>query len=173
MRTLAERVAIVAREAADVVVHDAANSRAALAAIAEGFTAPTVLLVDDPHTELARAALAAGAAAVLARQSDARELGAAIEAVAAGLVVLDVAARDVLAPRPSPVGVASVEPLTEREREVLGMLARGLSNRRIAERLAIADNTVKAHVAQIFAKLGATTRTEAVTIALRIGLVML
>lgn len=173
VRTLAGRVAIVARETADVVVFDAASARAALAAIAEGFSVPTVLLVDDPHTELARAALAAGAGAVLARQSDARELVAAIDAVAAGLVVLDAAARDAFAPRLTAVGVTSVEPLTEREREVLAMLARGLSNRRIGERLSIADNTVKAHVAQIFAKLGATTRTEAVTIALRLGLVML
>ncbi|HYZ15574.1 MAG TPA: response regulator transcription factor [Candidatus Acidoferrum sp.] len=132
-----------------------------------------MLLVDDPHAELARAALAAGAAAVLARQSEARELVAAIDAVAAGLVVLDAVARDAFAPHLVANALAGVEPLTEREREVLAMLARGLSNRRIAERLAIADNTVKAHVAQIFAKLGATTRTEAVTIALRLGLVML
>jgi DNA-binding NarL/FixJ family response regulator len=63
--------------------------------------------------------------------------------------------------------------LTQREREVLALLAGGHSNRAIAERLAISDNTVKAHVAAIFGKLGATTRTEAVTIALRRGLVML
>jgi DNA-binding NarL/FixJ family response regulator len=56
---------------------------------------------------------------------------------------------------------------------VLAMLADGLSNRRIAERLAISENTVKAHVAAIFAKLGATTRTEAVTLGVRSGLLML
>jgi DNA-binding NarL/FixJ family response regulator len=78
----------------------------------------------------------------------------------------------VLAPRP--LGVAAeIDPLTEREREVLAMLARGLSNRRIAERMAISENTVKAHVAAVLAKLGASTRTEAVTAALRRGLVFL
>ena len=53
------------------------------------------------------------------------------------------------------------------------MLARGLSNRRIGERLAISENTVKAHVGAVLAKLGAATRTEAVAIGIRLGLVML
>lgn len=154
-------------------MHDAAGARGALTAIADGFHVPTVLLVDDPHAELARAALTAGASAVLARQSDARELTATIDAVAAGLLVLDATARDGLRPRSLPLGATTAEPLTQREREVLAMLAHGLSNRRIAERLAITDNTVKAHVAQILAKLGAATRTEAVTIGVRLGLVML
>jgi DNA-binding NarL/FixJ family response regulator len=173
VRLLGAHVTIVARDQAEIVVHDAASTRAALAAIADGFVVPTVLLVDDPHADLARAALRGGAVAVLARQSDARELTAALDAVAAGLLVLDAAAREALGTRPLPVGTTIVEPLTQREREVLAMIARGLSNRRIAERLAIAENTVKAHVAQILAKLGAATRTEAVTIGVRLGLVML
>jgi DNA-binding NarL/FixJ family response regulator len=157
-----------------VVVRDAPGSREALAAIAEGFTVPTVLLVDDPHADVALAALRAGASAVLARQSDARELVAALDAIAAGLVVLDAAVRDALVPAPTGSQRGAIaEPLTERERQVLAMLAGGLSNRRIAERLAISENTVKAHVASILAKLGATTRTEAVTLGVRLGLVML
>jgi two-component system, NarL family, response regulator YdfI len=173
VRLLGARITLVARDQAEIVVHDAASAGAALAAIADGFVVPTVLLVDDPHAGLARAALRGGAAAVLARQSDARELTAALDAVAAGLLVLDANARDAIGARPLPLGTTAVEPLTQREREVLAMIARGLSNRRIAERLAIAENTVKAHVAQILAKLGASTRTEAVTIGLRSGLVML
>ncbi|HTJ25958.1 MAG TPA: response regulator transcription factor [Candidatus Limnocylindria bacterium] len=180
VRLLGALVHVVPRDEAEIVLHDAPGSRAALAAIADGFLVPTVLLVDDPHAELTRAALAGGAAAVLARQSDARELSAALDAVAAGLLVLDASARDALRPRPLPVGTTTLrqaqgdtEPLTQREREVLAMLARGLSNRRIAERLSITDNTVKAHVAQILAKLGAATRTEAVTVGIRQGLVML
>jgi DNA-binding NarL/FixJ family response regulator len=155
-------------------VRDVPGVREALAAIAEGFTAPTILLVDDPHADVALAALRAGASAVLARQSDARELLATLDAVGAGLLVLDASVRDALSPAATASrGSTIAEPLTERERQVLAMLADGLSNRRIGERLAISENTVKAHVAAILAKLGATTRTEAVTLGVRLGLVML
>jgi two-component system, NarL family, response regulator YdfI len=65
------------------------------------------------------------------------------------------------------------EPLTRREREVLQMLAAGLANKEIATRLNISDHTVKFHVASILGKLGATTRTEAVTDGIRRGLVLL
>ena len=91
----------------------------------------------------------------------------------AGLVVLDASVRDALAPTAGAHPMPLAEPLTLREREVLAMLANGLSNRRIADRLTISENTVKAHVAAILAKLGATTRTEAVTLGVRLGFVML
>jgi DNA-binding NarL/FixJ family response regulator len=65
------------------------------------------------------------------------------------------------------------EALTPREHEVLGLLARGLSNKSIAERLGISDQTVKFHVAAVMAKLGATNRTSAVRRALERGLVTL
>ena len=64
-----------------------------------------------------------------------------------------------------------VEPLTKRELQVLHMLADGLGNKEIAARLEISGHTAKFHVAQILAKLGASSRTEAVTIAIRRGLV--
>ena len=63
------------------------------------------------------------------------------------------------------------EPLTPRERQVLDLIALGLPNKAIAERLAISDQTVKFHVASIIAKLGATNRTDAVRRALRNGLI--
>ncbi|HLH01778.1 MAG TPA: response regulator transcription factor [Bryobacteraceae bacterium] len=63
------------------------------------------------------------------------------------------------------------EELTQRERQVLRMMADGLANKEIAGKLGISDHTAKFHVAQILAKLGAATRTEAVTIAIRRGLV--
>jgi DNA-binding CsgD family transcriptional regulator len=66
-----------------------------------------------------------------------------------------------------------VEPLTEREVEVLGLLAEGLSNKRIAARLGISDQTVKFHVASISGKLGTHTRTETVRRAVRSGLITL
>jgi DNA-binding NarL/FixJ family response regulator len=173
IQALADSVEIETVSRADVVVYVAGDHRAALDAIAAGFTQPTVLLVDDLHAYLTHAALAAGAAAVLGRTNDLRELRAAIDAVNAGLVVVDEAARDGLVPRAISEPAQLIEPLTERERQVLEMLAGGLSNRRIGQRLEITDNTVKAHVAAVLAKLGASTRTEAVTTALRLGLIML
>ncbi len=159
----------------DVVLRVTESSADALAAIGRGFAAPTVLLVQEPHADLARAAVNAGASGVLTRLADADEILAAIAAVRAGLVVLDGAIRQ--SPErmhaASSLRTAPAEPLTERERQVLAMLADGLSNRRIAARLAISENTVKAHVAAILGKLGATTRTEAVTAGVRLGLLML
>jgi DNA-binding NarL/FixJ family response regulator len=68
---------------------------------------------------------------------------------------------------------AIVEPLTEREIEVLELLAEGLSNKGIAARLGISDQTVKFHVASISGKLGTHTRTETVRRAVRSGLISL
>ena len=70
-------------------------------------------------------------------------------------------------------GEEAVEPLTPREIEVLELLAEGLPNKAIAERLAISDQTVKFHVASIAAKLGAANRTDAVRRAVRRGLITL
>jgi DNA-binding NarL/FixJ family response regulator len=68
---------------------------------------------------------------------------------------------------------ASAEPLTPREREVLELVAEGMSNRAIAERLAISEHTVKFHVGSLLGKLSAATRAELVAVALRRGLIML
>ena len=65
------------------------------------------------------------------------------------------------------------EPLTSRELEVLSLVAEGLPNKAIADRLAISDQTVKFHVASIIAKLGARNRTEAVRHAINRGLLVL
>lgn len=78
-----------------------------------------------------------------------------------------------VAPPPAQAGGTPVEPLTERERQVLGLLAEGLSNKTIAGRLGISDQTVKFHVASISGKLGAHNRTEAVRVAVRQGLITL
>jgi DNA-binding NarL/FixJ family response regulator len=65
------------------------------------------------------------------------------------------------------------EPLTARELEVLAMLAEGVGNREIADRLAVSEHTAKFHISSILDKLGVSTRTEAVTTGLRTGLILL
>jgi DNA-binding CsgD family transcriptional regulator len=66
-----------------------------------------------------------------------------------------------------------VEPLTAREHEVLALVADGLRNREIASRLGVSEHTVKFHLAAVFGKLGATSRTDAVRRAFRLGLIHL
>ena len=118
----------------------------------------------------------AGIRAALPADISPRQLLAALQAVASGLVVLHPAMANGRAPA-GPVSRTVLdelaESLTAREREVLQMLAAGLSNKEIAARLNISDHTAKFHVASILGKLGAASRTEAVSLAIRRGLVLL
>jgi NarL family two-component system response regulator YdfI len=104
------------------------------------------------------------------------QLRTALEAAVAGLVVVHPAELNAVLPTPAPLSSPIrelPEPLTPREREVLQMISTGLGNKEIAGRLSISDHTVKFHVASILGKLGASTRTEAVSIGIRHGLVLL
>ena len=76
-------------------------------------------------------------------------------------------------PTNSEPGAEAFEELTGREIEVLRLLAEGLGNKEVASRLGISDHTVKFHISSILAKLGAGRRTEAVTIGIRMGLILL
>ncbi len=126
--------------------------------------------------------------AYLLKEAEGPEIAGAVRGVVAGLVVLDRSLTPLLiAAPPGSVedesrttwpGIVSgdplvTEPLTGREREVLQWMAQGLSNKLIAARLSISLHTVKFHVASILAKLGASSRTEAVTIGARRGYVAL
>ena len=118
--------------------------------------------------------------AYLRREAEGTEIAAALRALASGLVVIDraLAGRlQVSAPIPTKAAaggtVLSRETLTGREREVLEWMAQGLANKQIAAKLAISLHTVKFHVASILAKLGASSRTEAVTLGARNGMVTL
>ena len=123
--------------------------------------------------EQAGEALAAGARAVLLRDRLEERLLPAVTAAVAGLVAVDEAVADsVLRPRPASAQ-ALVEPLTARELEVVQLLAEGLTNRRIGERLGISEHTAKFHVNSILGKLDASSRSEAVAQAARLGLVLL
>lgn len=136
-----------------------------------------VLLSDHPSPASCAEALRAGVRAVLPTTSSPDQLLAALQAAVSGLVVLHPS--DLVAAVPaagSPVSrplAELAEPLTRREREVLQMLAAGLGNKEIAARLNISDHTAKFHVASILGKLGAATRTEAVALGIRRGLVLL
>ncbi len=116
----------------------------------------------------------------LQRDATGEEIVAAITAAAGGLISLDRRfASDLLAAsertqRPPPERVSAIEePLTARESEVLQLMAQGLPNKLIAARLHISEHTAKFHVSSIMLKLGAASRTEAVTLAARRGLLIL
>ena len=136
-----------------------------------------VLMVRHPAAEPVAQALRAGVRAVLPSVAAEPEIAAAIEAAAAGLVVFAPDLVETLLPGQATAAAdpsaGPVEVLTPRELEVLRLLAIGLGNKEIAGRLKISDHTVKFHVASIMGKLGAASRTEAVTLGIRHGLIMI
>jgi two-component system, NarL family, response regulator YdfI len=137
---------------------------------------PTVVLTEAASPAASGQALQAGIRALLPSDISTDQLAAALQAAAAGLVVLHPAEISAAFPSSAPVSQPLAElpePLTRREREVLQMLASGLANKEIAARLNISDHTAKFHVAAILGKLGAATRTEAVALGIRRGLVLL
>ena len=117
-------------------------------------------------------ALRAGAAGYLLKNAQPQEIARAVRAAAAGEALLDpgVAAR-LLDSIARPAGEEPGDTLTRREREVLGLIGRGFSNKRIALELGIAEKTVKTHVGHVLAKLGVPDRTSAALHAVRAGLV--
>jgi NarL family two-component system response regulator YdfI len=166
----------VEREQPDVVLADLEFPQDGLPRELHG-PAAVVLLVAGPAGPWIAEALRSGVRAVLPRDVVASEMIAAIEAAAAGLVALHPGDLNALLPAPPRPDRAPpmdlVEPLTSRERGVFAMLAEGVGNRAIASKLGISEHTVKFHVASIMSKLNAASRTEAVAIGIRKGLVML
>ena len=121
-------------------------------------------------------AVQAGAQGYLLKGVPRDELFHAIRVVSQGGSLLQPVVASKLMRRiatPNPAANPNAAPLTEREQEVLGWLARGRVNKEIAAGLGISERTVKFHVSSIFNKLGATNRTEAVTLAVQRGLVTL
>jgi two-component system, NarL family, response regulator YdfI len=135
-----------------------------------------ILLTNHSSRPWIAKALRAGVRAILPSDISAHQLASALQAALAGLVVISPTEISAALPAASTALTSPaelVEPLTPREREVLQMLAAGLLNKEIASKLSISEHTVKFHVASILGKLGASTRTEAVSLAIRRGLVLL
>jgi DNA-binding NarL/FixJ family response regulator len=155
--------AIVAMVLAD------ADTRRMLRTIRTWPRSPAIIaLSDDPAKLWTSASRALGLRAALPLSATAEELAGAVRAVHAGLLVVH--PEGLVPSRTGDTAVASGAPLTSREREIVELMADGANNRIIAARLAISRHTVKFHVASILAKLGARSRTEAVAVALRRGI---
>ncbi len=137
--------------------------------------AQLVVLTDDLNRSQIRQMLQNGVRALLLRDAEPREITAALEAAAQGLAVVSADLLNLLLPTGSELGDAGDLPhgeaLTARELEVLARLAEGAGNKEIASRMRISEHTVKFHVSAILGKLGAATRTEAVSRGYRQGLI--
>ena len=125
---------------------------------------------DEPYI---RAVLQAGANGYVLKTADAQEIVEAVQAVNEGKSALDpTIARKLLSQLARPEAVmTSVEPLTERELEVLRLAAKGYTNKAIGAQLSISDRTVQGHLAKIYDKLHSASRTEAVMRGVTLGLI--
>jgi NarL family two-component system response regulator YdfI len=162
-----------ARTELDVIVIDSDSIRDLLREPTSG--AAIVLVTDVRDARSIARLLRSGVRAILSRESGPDELLSAIYAACDGLVLLSTRIAESLA---AVYGDQSLEvedelseEITSRETEVLRMLAEGLVNKDIAARLGISEHTVKFHISSILDKLGASTRTEAVTLGIRRGLI--
>jgi two-component system, NarL family, response regulator YdfI len=171
--TLASLVSFARSRELDVIVIDSDLIRH----LPRGLTsdAAIVLLTGVCDARSISRLLRSGVRAILSRASDADDVLSAIYAAYDGLVLLSAATADSLAgvfgDQLAEVDDELSEEITSRETEVLRMLAEGLVNKDIAARLGISEHTVKFHISSILDKLGASTRTEAVTLGIRRGLI--
>lgn len=162
----------------DVVLLDWNSSDFESISQSEQFISATIILLNELEDIDFGAILNAGVKGILPQTSTESEIIAAVEAVASGLVVLHPEVIDNLQLQKTTnlqqqAGINSIQTLTPREIEILQMLTPGLSNKAIAKQLNISDHTVKFHVSSIFQKLNVSTRTEAVAVGVRLGLIML
>ncbi|MDW8479234.1 MAG: response regulator transcription factor [Xanthomonadales bacterium] len=174
-----EALAAIAALAPDVVLLDLRMPRmdgiAVLRALAaRGAVPPTVILTTFDDEELVLAGIAAGARGYLLKDTSLEELVAAIRTVAAGGSALRPLSTRGLRERLAGVGRAFAglerpDELTEREAEILRLMASGFSNKEIARLLKVAEGTVKNHVSNILSKLGVRDRTRAVLRAIELG----
>jgi len=157
----------------DVIVIDTDSIRDLL--LEPTSDAAIVLLTEVTEARSISRLLRSGVRAILSRESDPDDVLSAIYASYDGLVLLSTPTAESLAAlfgdQPLEVEGELSEEITSRETDVLRMLAQGLVNKDIAARLGISEHTVKFHISSILDKLGASTRTEAVTLGIRRGLI--
>ena len=180
------KIETLARRSGAVVVASGARYDVLLAAVDESMSPDLLREVahssktcaiwtsaQPPHNAVLRI-FRAGLASILSLETTDDQFQAALKALQAGLQVTQqefIRARSTQAS--DTLSSLSREELTDREQQVLGMMAEGLSNKEISARLAISAHTVKFHISSILGKLGATSRTEAVSIGVRTGRVVI
>ncbi|HEV2963783.1 MAG TPA: response regulator transcription factor [Candidatus Angelobacter sp.] len=162
----------------DIVLVDADLPRVATSVVQMLRSLPpgtgAVVLADNPETPWVAQALRAGVNAILSREITADELHLAILAADAGLVLLHPTSALGLSPQTFqqlPGSSNMVEPLTAREQQVLRLMSEGLGNKAIAVQLKISEHTVKFHISSILGKLSVNSRTEAVSLGIRKGII--
>jgi len=162
-------LAMIDRLEPDVVLMDGVRGRSDIEVARQSVTqhpaTRVIILAAEDDPELARQALEVGVAGYLSKTITGRELITAVQAAALGTLVLDAHVPTLLSWKPRPGGEGDVNRLTSRERQVFDLVAEGLSNKAIAERLGLSNRTVEGHVNQIFLKLGVESRTELVRLA--------
>jgi len=140
----------------------------------DGHAPPIVLVSDEAQPGWTLEAVRLGVRAVLARDASPGEVLAAVGAASHGMAAIDPGELEaLLTASNAPTMAAEPSVLTPRELEVLRMMAEGAANKNIAWKLGISEHTVKFHVASILGKLHAATRTEAVAIGMRKGLILI
>lgn len=145
-----------------------------LAPPADGVAPAIVLLSADAQPAWSSEVLRLGVRAMLPRDAAPAEVLAAVEAASTGLAVVDPHDLEALLSASNPTAASAESTvLTPRELEVLRLMAEGAANKNIAWKLGISEHTVKFHVASILAKLNASTRTEAVAIGIRKGMILI
>jgi DNA-binding NarL/FixJ family response regulator len=142
-------------------------------AVAEDGTQALVLISEEEHAVSRLRAMQLRGWGVVPPDAPPEELAAAVAAAGQGLTVLPKAVTERLLHEPAASAEELSETLTAREREVLDLLGRGLSNKLIGLELHISEHTVKFHISSLYAKLGVNNRAEAVSRGARYGLISL
>jgi NarL family two-component system response regulator YdfI len=173
--TVASLISFAGGTELDVIVIDSDSLRDLL--LVPTSDAAIVLLTELGDARSISRLLRSGVRAILSRESQPEDVLSAIYVAYDGMVLLSTPAAENLAAvygdQPLEIADELSEEITSRETEVLRMLAEGLVNKDIAVRLGISEHTVKFHISSILDKLGASTRTEAVTLGIRRGLIPL